>query len=242
VSSQRIVHEGDGVAFLARGRLPDDHAIFTSLPDHGELPALGVDGWKQWFVDTVALACRALADDAVAVFYQTDVKHDGRWIDKAHLVLCGADAAGSHLLWHKIVCRVAPGTTTFGRPAYAHLVCVSRARRLAPGASTPDVLPSLGEMSWARAMGSAACDAAIAFIASTGARTVVDPFCGHGSALAAANARGLDAIGVELSRRRAAKARLARHPGAPTTDDAQGASSSTSCGRTSGGSASDDAK
>ncbi|MGN6108490.1 MAG: SAM-dependent methyltransferase, partial [Kofleriaceae bacterium] len=155
----RVIHHGDGLAFLARGPLPADHAIATSLPDHSELPALGVEGWRRWFVDTVALACRAVADDAVAVFYQTDVKHDGRWIDKGHLVMCGADAAGSHLLWHKIVCRVSPGTTTFGRPAYAHLVCVSRARRLAPGDSTPDVLPALGEMSWSRAMGSAACDA-----------------------------------------------------------------------------------
>ena len=214
MTCERIVHEGDGVAFLARARLPPRHAIFTSLPDHSELPALGLDGWRRWFVDTVALACRALADEDVAVFYQTDVKHDGRWIDKGHLVLCGADAAGSHLLWHKIACRVEPGTTTFGRPAYAHLLCVSRGRRLEAGASTPDVLPSLGAMSWARAMGSAACDAAIAFIASTGARTVVDPFCGHGTALAAANAHGLAAIGVELSRRRAKKARAARHPGA----------------------------
>jgi tRNA G10 N-methylase Trm11 len=40
---------------------------------------------------------------------------------------------------------------------------------------------------------------------------VVDPFCGQGSALAAANAHGLDAIGVELSRRRAAAARKATH-------------------------------
>lgn len=205
----RIVHQGDGIAFLARGPLPPDHAIFTSLPDHSEVPELGFDGWRAWFVDTVALACRAVADDAVAVFYQTDVKHDGRWVDKGHLVMSGADAAGSHALWHKIVCRVPPGTTTFGRPAYAHLVCVSRQRRLAPGASTPDVLPSLGTMSWSRAMGSAACEAAIAFIATTGARTVVDPFCGQGSALAAANAHGLDAIGVELSRRRAARARQA---------------------------------
>jgi hypothetical protein len=203
----RVVHHGDGVAFLARGRLPDDHAIFTSLPDHSELPALGVDGWRSWFVDTVALACRAVADEAVAVFYQTDVKHDGRWIDKGHLVMLGADAAGSALLWHKIVCRAPAGATTFGRPAYAHLVCLSRERRVSPAASTPDVLPSLGTMRWSRAMGSAACDAAIRFIASTGARTVVDPFCGQGTALAAANAHGLHAIGVELSRRRVAKAR-----------------------------------
>lgn len=207
----RVVHHGDGIAFLARGRLPDDHAIITSLPDHSELPALGVAGWTRWFVDTVALACRAVADDAVAVFYQTDVKHDGRWIDKGHLVLCGADAADSHALFHKIVCRVPPGTTTFGRPAYAHLIAVSRARRLAPGASTPDVLPALGAMTWSRAMGAAACEAAVAFVASTGARVVVDPFCGKGSALAAANAHGLAAIGVELSRRRAAAARKATH-------------------------------
>ncbi len=210
MTASRVVHHGDGLGFLATP-LPADHAVFTSLPDHSELPELGVAGWRTWFIDTVALACRAVADDAVAVFYQTDVKYDGRWIDKGHMVLCGAEAAGSHALFHKIVCRVPAGMTTFGRPAYAHLVCVSRERRLAPGASTPDVLPALGKMSWARAMGTAACEVAIGFIASTGARVVVDPFCGQGSALAAANAHGLDAIGVELSKRRAQKARTAGH-------------------------------
>jgi len=129
-------------------RLPDDHAVFTSLPDRMELPHLGFAGWRTWFVDTVALVCCAIGDHAVAIFYQTDVHHDGRWIDKSP-----------------------------------------------------------------RAMGSAACDAAMRFIITTGARTVVDPFCGQGSALAAANAHGLDAIGVELSKRRATKARSATHPG-----------------------------
>jgi hypothetical protein len=214
----RVVHHGDGIAFLAT-RLPDDHAIVTSLPDHSELPALGVPAWRAWFIATVALACQAVGDDGVAMFYQTDVKYDGRWIDKAHLVMCGADAAGSHVLWHKVVCRVPPGMTTFGRPAYAHLVCLSRARRLAPGASTADVLPALGKMSWSRAMGSAACDAAVRFVASIGARTVVDPFCGLGSVLAAANAHGLDAIGVELSKRRARRARSLVHGEAAPADD-----------------------
>lgn len=207
----RVVHHGDGLELLRRGRLPDDHAIITSLPDHSELPALGFDGWRTWFSDTVALACNALADDAVAIFYQTDVKHDGRWVDKGYLVMRGLDAASSHLLWHKIVCRVPPGTTTFGRPAYAHMICASRSRRLSPRASTPDVLPALGAMSWSRAMGGAACEVAIRFARSIGVRTVVDPFCGLGSILAAANAHGLDAIGVELSRRRAAGARKATH-------------------------------
>lgn len=207
--STREVICGDGLAFLRQGRLPDDHAIITSLPDHSEL-TLGVEGWKTWFIDTVALACGALADEAVAVFYQTDVKHDGRWIDKGYLVMRGAEQAGSHLLFHKVVCRVPAGMITMGRPSYAHMLAISRTRRLDPGASTADVLPALGTMSWARAMGSAACDVAVAFVASQGAKTVVDPFCGQGSALAAANAHGLDAIGVELSKRRAAKARALR--------------------------------
>lgn len=205
---RREVLCGDGVAWLARGPLPPGHALVTSLPDHSELPRLGVEGWRRWFVETAALACRAVADDAVAVFYQTDVKHDGRWIDKAHLVSCGADLAGAHLLWHKVVCRAPPGTTTFGRPAYAHLLCLSRGLRLEPGRSSPDVLPRLGEMTWARAMGREACELVARFlVAHTTCRTVVDPFCGVGTMLAVANAHGLDAVGVELSSKRAGRAR-----------------------------------
>jgi hypothetical protein len=205
---RREVHCADGVAWLARGPLPDRHAVVTSLPDASELPALGPEGWRDWFVETAALACRAAADDAVAVFYQTDVKRDGGWVDKSHLVQLGAERAGSRLLWHKVVCRVAPGTVTYGRPAYAHLLCLSRGLRLAPGQSSADVLPRLGEMTWARAMGREACEAVARFLlAHTRCRTVVDPFCGLGTMLAVANAFGLDAVGVERSSRRAERAR-----------------------------------
>jgi hypothetical protein len=214
---RRTVHCGDGVAWLARAGLPADHAVVTSLPDVSELPGLGLEGWREWFVETATLACRAVGDDAVAVFYQTDLKRDGSWIDKGYLVQRAAERAGSALLWHKIVCRVPAGTTTFGRPAYAHLLCVSRALRLPPSASSPDVLPALGEMPWARAMGRAACEAVARFLlAHTACRTVVDPFCGLGTMLAVANAAGLDAIGVELSRKRADRAaRLVAPPDGP---------------------------
>jgi hypothetical protein len=47
------------------------------------------------------------------------------------------------------------------------------------------------------------------FIATrTSTRTVVNPFCGEGSILAAANAVGLNGIGIERSVKRAAAARL----------------------------------
>jgi hypothetical protein len=40
----------------------------------------------------------------------------------------------------------------------------------------------------------------------TSTRLLINPFCGEGSVLAAANYVGLDAIGIEKSRRRAEKA------------------------------------
>jgi tRNA G10 N-methylase Trm11 len=41
----------------------------------------------------------------------------------------------------------------------------------------------------------------------TSTRTIVDPFCGWGTVLAVANARGMDAIGVDLSARMCKRAR-----------------------------------
>src|SRR5690349_10691918 len=89
----RIVHVGDGVAWLRAAALAADDAVVTSLPDHSEVPELGVEGWRRWFVDAAALACAAVAEEAVAIFYQTDVKHAGRWIGKAFLVGLAAERA-----------------------------------------------------------------------------------------------------------------------------------------------------
>lgn len=203
----REVHCADGVAWLATQHFGPEVAVVTSMPDSSELPGLGVEGWRRWFIDTSALICRQLADEAVAVFYQTDVKRDGRWVDKGFLVSTGAEAAGSSCLWHKVVCRSPAGTTTFGRPAYAHLQCFSRSRRLLKAQAFADVLPRLGEMTWPRAMGREACEAVAQFLVKdTATRTVVDPFCGLGTMLAVANHHGLNAVGVERSRKRAQKA------------------------------------
>jgi hypothetical protein len=203
----RIVHETDALGWLEDVQLPADHALVTSLPDSSEL-RLSFEGWQTWFLETAALVCRAAAPEAVSVFFQTDVKREGGWVDKSFLVQLGARAAGVQLLWHKVVCRAPAGVTTFGRPAYAHLLCFSRSLRLTPAQSLPDVLPRLGEMTWARAMGVEACELTCRFLLEhTRCRTVVDPFCGVGSMLAVSNAHGLDAIGVERSPKRAARAR-----------------------------------
>lgn len=211
VAPTRTVLAGDGVAWLAADTLPPTHAIVTSLPDVSEMPSMSFDAWREWFVGTVALACGQIAESAPAVFYQTDVKRDGRWIDKGHLVALGAERAGAACLFHKIVCRAPAGTATFGRPGYAHLMAFSRGLHLALKESSADVLPGLGEMSWPRAMGTAACEEACRFLLrSTACRVVVDPFCGLGTALAVANAWGLSAIGVERSEKRARRARELR--------------------------------
>jgi tRNA G10 N-methylase Trm11 len=69
-------------------------------------------------------------------------------------------------------------------------------------------LPSAGEVTGTRGMGVEACRVACRFVAEqTSTRTVVDPFCGHGTVLAVANELGLDAVGVELGRKRAKVAR-----------------------------------
>jgi hypothetical protein len=205
---QRTVHHGDGIAWLGNAELGPEHAIVTSLPDVSELPALDLDAWQDWIVSTTTLIIQRTHPASVAMFYQTDIKRDGRLIDKGYLVQRAADAAGAACLFHKIVCRAPPGETTFGRPAFGHWLAFSQDKRVSPGDATPDVLPELGTMTWSRAMPMTACVATCRFLQKhTACRVVVDPFCGRGTMLAVANDHGFDAIGVELSRKRARKAR-----------------------------------
>ena len=208
MTAQRIVHHEDALAWLSARPVLEGASVVTSLPDVSELPGLDLGAWKAWFRETAALCVDRCPREGVAIFYQTDVKRAGTWVDKGYLVQRGAEDAGAALLFHKIVCRKPPGTITHGRPAYSHLLAFSRGVRNDLSRATADVLPDAGEMTWTRAMGAEACRAACRFVlACTTTRTVVDPFCGKGTVLAAANELGLDAIGVELSRRRARQAR-----------------------------------
>ena len=190
-----------------------DASVVTSLPDASELPALDVNAWLTWFEDAAATTMNAVTDDGVAIFFQSDIRQAGLWIDKGQLVSQAARRAGMRLLFHKIVCRKPAGTLTFGRASYSHLLGFARTLRPSLRRVTPDVLPDAGLMPGTKSMGVAACLDACRFIqAETRTRTVVDPFCGYGTVLAVANGLGLDAVGVDLSSRMCRRARTLRIP------------------------------
>ncbi len=206
-ASSRIIHHADAVAWLNERSVIEGASFVTSLPDMSEFNKKTVQEWKDWFTSTAALVLSRCPDNGVVIFYQRDGKKDGTWVDKGFLVQKAAENTGHSQLWHKIVCRARAGSATFGQPGFSHLLCFSKGIRAQVEHSTPDVLPLAGEQTWTRGMGLLACEAACRFILEhTPTRTVVDPFCGHGTVLAVANDLGLNAIGVEKGRKRSEKA------------------------------------
>src|ERR1700760_2662423 len=84
-------------------------SLFTSLPDLSELPELGFEGWRVWFVQAARVLLRWLPADGSAIFYQSDIRQRAVWVDKGYLVMRAAEQEGAQLIWHKIVCRSPPG-------------------------------------------------------------------------------------------------------------------------------------
>ncbi len=212
MSASRTIHCADALSWLEAQHSPMQGCSFiTSMPDASEFTQMTLEQWKQWFTRAAELVLSKCPKDGVAIFYQTDIKRDGQWIDKGYLCQKAAEKTGHALLWHKLVCRVPASQVTFGRPAYSHLLCFSEGVKAEVSRSTADILPHAGEVTWTRGMGVQACLAACRFVLeNTSTRTIVDPFCGHGTVLAVANQLGMDAIGVELGPKRARKARTLR--------------------------------
>lgn len=206
--SSRSVHCADAIDWLVEAEVQTDSSFVASLPDISEFPGFTLNDWKEWFVKTATLILSRCPDNGVTIFYQSDIKHEGTWVDKGYLCQKAAEALGVELLWHKVICRSPAGIATFGRPAYSHMLCFSKGVRVDISKSTADVIPDLGDKTWARGMGLEACLIAAKFIKEqTQTTTVVNPFCGEGSVLAAANSLELNAIGIERSPKRAEKAK-----------------------------------
>src|SRR4051812_13275932 len=81
----REVHCADAIPWMeARGVIANACAV-TSLPDVSEvnLPLLR---WRTWFSNAVSLVIESVSPESAALFFQSDIKRDGEWIDKAGLV------------------------------------------------------------------------------------------------------------------------------------------------------------
>jgi hypothetical protein len=209
VMSHRTVYAEDAITWLTENNVLPNSSLVASMPDISEFPKFSLLEWKTWFFETATLILSRTPEDGVTIFYQSDIKFNGEWVDKGYLCQKAADQLGHALLWHKIVCRTKPGQTTFGRPAYAHLLCFSKSLRLNDMMkSTPDVIPELGDKTWERGMGLTTSLTIAKFILeNSNTKMIINPFCGEGSMLAAANAMGLLAIGIERSPKRADKSR-----------------------------------
>ena len=189
-----------------RGRV-DSTSVVTSMPDISEFN-LSLPAWKEWFMNTATLALNCTSDHGVTIFYQSDIKHEGEWVDKSYLCQKAAEALGHKLLWHKIICRAPAGTITMGRPSYSHILCFSKSLTLDLGKSSADVIPDIGEKNWERGMGSNAALMIAKFVKEqVKTEILINPFCGQGMVLAAAEKFALNVIGVERSPKRAEAAR-----------------------------------
>jgi hypothetical protein len=189
-----------------KGRIEGACAV-TSLPDVSEIGKTP-PAWREWFVGAVRLVLDAVPANSAALFFQSDIKRDGGWIDKGALVIRAAEDAGARVLFHKIVCRRPPGMLTQARPGFTHLIAVSRAMKCPDILPIPDVISDAGRNLWVRGMGVRAAAHAVRFARDeVGAKLIFDPFCGVGTIPAVANALGLDALGIELAKKRCEQSR-----------------------------------
>jgi hypothetical protein len=207
-AKREVVH-GDALGWLATTALARA-SIVTSIPDVSET-GLPDPAWPRWFHEAGVAVLGALPAGGIAIVTQTDIRREGRWIDKSTMVIEAARDAGVELVARKIVCRRPPGALSSARAAFTHLLVFGRGVRFDPALPdlVPDVMVDVGTLTWTRGTGSETARRAVELVRryAPETRTVVDPFCGEGMILAVANAYGFDAIGVERNRKRAEKAR-----------------------------------
>ncbi|MBY0517175.1 MAG: hypothetical protein K2P81_09715 [Bacteriovoracaceae bacterium] len=204
----REVITSDAIEWLKNFEPQEGTSLLASLPDISEFPGYSLDEWKAWFLETSTLVLSKTPSQGVCIFFQSDIRVEGEWIDKGYICQKAADSLGMKTLWHKVVCRAPVGQATFGRPGYSHVLCFTHDLKIDLARSNGDVWPETGEKTWVRGMGIEVCLNIARFLKEqTPTHTLIHPFCGQGSMLAAANFFGLKAVGIERSAKRAEKAR-----------------------------------
>ncbi len=206
--AHRTVFEADACEWLQRNSAGSGTSIVTSLPDWSEMGGMKFSVWCDWFSQVSREIIDWIPEGGVAIFYQSDIYHEHQWVDKSYLILRALTTSQAYLLWRKVVCRRPPGTIAPGRPSFSHLLCFGKSTPRQLVKLGPDVIVDAGHMSWPRAMGEGVCRTVCRFLKDeTDSSIVVDPFCGQGAVLAAANSFGMNAVGVDLSPRRVREAR-----------------------------------
>jgi hypothetical protein len=174
-------------------------SIVTGMPDFSETDMTDVAVYEAWFVRMAKKCLKKLCVGSYAIFCQTDRRIDSAVISKSSLLVKAATAAdvGAKLCWHKIVLRCDVGAVDIFRPTFSHLMAFSMTR--GPGQASADVIPA-SEYPHKNAFPKLALELSLSFLQGqvSGLRVVCDPFCGKGTVLAAANQRGLRAIGVDI--------------------------------------------
>lgn len=202
MTAKAVVLEGDAFDVIPRLR-PMQH-VFTSLPDMAEIPGIDFPAWARLFCRGVESIVTHLDPKGVAIFYQTDRRYRGVLVDKGSSVAEAAGRAGARVVWHKVAVHTY-GTTLY-RPAFSHLIAVSR--KATAGRPTPDAWPS-GTKPYADAIDSASLRVGLDYLAGQGATHVVDPFAGRGSIACGALARGIGSLSVDIDPEQVAHAREA---------------------------------
>lgn len=220
---QTIPKDGLGEKVSIFTSLPD----ISEMPHiyHGYM----IEEYKLWFKNTIVDLMMRLSVGNYIILLQSDTRmmNNDReafeWVDKSHLASCAADITGCTLAWHKLVmtCKENHKRST-ARPSYSHLLCyvknppqehVSELKGISDVSknkisyrtslfAVPDVFYR-GEMLWPKGIGLDCCYVGVMFLKHIAkAELIVDPFCGIGTVLAMANALGVNAKGVEISKKR----------------------------------------
>lgn len=205
--SKRVIVCADALEWLQSAHLQAHDGVVASLPDISEFPHLSLAQWSQWFVAAATSVLAATHPAGTCAFLQTDIKIDGRWVDKAYLVQKAAEALRWPLAFHKVIARVPVGSRSPGRPGYSHLLVFSRQPIDVSRDPLPDLLATGGDKTWTRGMGIETSLGIAKLLRQVfQCQRIVNPFCGEGSLLAAASYLELDSIGIERSAKRARKA------------------------------------